>query len=159
MNHFAYLRILNIVLSFALAGASFYISYRHEQDQIFRRYTAEVNAIASSLELELGRNIALLMSFRSFYQAFPQVEKSGFAIFSQNARQFNNGVYGMRYVSRVLSEQRIEFETSATERNGAESFITYQTRDGTFTVAPESDEYFPVEYAEPAAKKQFADWL
>lgn len=152
MNHFAYLRVLNLVLGLALAGTSFYLSYRHEQEQIFNRYASEVDAIASSLELELGRNIALLMSFRSFHEAFPQVDDAGFSIFSKNARKYNGGVYGMKFVARVSDTDRASFEAGLSKKYGPTS-ITARGEDGTIGPAPVSDEYFPIQISEPAARE------
>ncbi len=152
LNHFVYIRVLNIVLGLALAGTSFYLSYRHEQDQIFRRYSAEVDAIASSMELELGRNIALLMSFRSYHEAFQQVDDTGFSIFSRNAREYNGGVYGMKFAVRVTDAERAAFEAKLSEKHGSTT-IKARLPDGTFTVAPNSDEYFPIQFSEPAARE------
>lgn len=152
LNHFVYLRVLNIVLGLALAGTSFYLSFRHEQDQIFNRYTSEVDAIASSLELELGRNIALLMSFRSYHEAFPQVDVQGFSIFSKNAREYNGGVYGMKFAPRITDANRAAFEAALSEKYGPTT-ITTRLDDGSFEPAPVSDEYFPIQMSEPAARE------
>ncbi|HQQ63069.1 MAG TPA: diguanylate cyclase [Pseudomonadales bacterium] len=153
LSHFTYLRILNLLLGIALATTSFYLSYRHEQDQIFQRYTSEVDALASSLELELGRNIALLMSFRSFHEAFPQVDERGFSIFSRNARQFNGGVYGMKWAPRVLDEDRESFEKNALQKLGV-AHITDINDVGEAEIAPPSDEYYPILISEPAARQE-----
>lgn len=153
LSHFTYLRILNMLLGIALATTSFYLSYRHEQDQIFQRYTSEVDALASSLELELGRNIALLMSFRSFHEAFPQVDDTSFGIFSRNARQFNGGVYGMKWAPKVLDTERAAFEKNALQKIGV-AHITDLDEDGNAEVAPPSDEYYPILISEPAARKE-----
>lgn len=150
-SHFTYLRLLNIVLGLALAGTSYFISFRHEQDQIYQRYCGEVDAIASSLELELGRNIALLMSFRSFHEAFPSVEENGFAIFSKNARQFNEGVYGMKYAPRILENERTDFERQLATRHNALPAISYRNADGQFKPADTSEEYFPIALSEPSS--------
>lgn len=150
LNHFVYLRVLNIVLGLALAGTSFYLSFRHEQDQIFRRYTSEVDAIASSLELELGRNIALLMSFRSYHEAFQQVDDKGFSIFSKNARDYNDGVYGMKFAPSVPDANRATFEAALSAKYGPTT-ITTRREDGSFEPAPVSDEYFPIQISEPEA--------
>lgn len=138
------------MLGLSLAGTSFYLSYRHEQAQIFSRYTSEVDAIASSLELELGRNIALLMSFRSFHEAFPQVDEAAFKIFSKNAREYNGGVYGMKFAAPVKDTDRVAFEAKLSEKYGPTS-ITARQEDGTIVLAPTSDEYFPIQISEPAA--------
>lgn len=148
-SHFTYLRLLNIVLGLALAGTSYFISYRHEQDQIYQRYSGEIDAIASSLELELGRNIALLMSFRSFHEAFPTVDENGFTIFSKNAREFNEGVYGMKYAPRIEENQRTAFEQQLKNRHSALTTISYRDTDGQFKPASTSEEYFPIELSEP----------
>ncbi len=153
LSHFTYLRILNLLLGLALAATSFYLSYRHEQEQIFQRYTSEVDALASSLELELGRNIALLMSFRSFHEAFPQVDEKGFSIFSRNARQFNGGVYGMKWAPRVRDQDRAAFENSMSAKYGV-PHITDITDAGSQQAAPVSDEYYPILISEPAARQE-----
>jgi diguanylate cyclase (GGDEF)-like protein len=153
LSHFTYLRLLNLLLGIALATTSFYLSFRHEQDQIFQRYTSEVDALASSLELELGRNIALLMSFRSFHEAFPQVDDKAFGIFSRSARQFNGGVYGMKWAPRVLDENRASFEKNILQKTGV-SHITYFNVAGQPETAPLSDEYYPILISEPPARQE-----
>lgn len=153
LSHFTYLRFLNLLLGLALAATSFYLSFRHEQEQIYQRYTSEVDALASSLELELGRNIALLMSFRSFHEAFPQVNDAGFSIFSRNAREFNGGVYGMKWAPRVTHEQRQSFETMLNKQYGI-SGITEMNDAGVLKPATVTDEYYPILYSEPAARKE-----
>jgi diguanylate cyclase (GGDEF)-like protein len=153
LSHFTYLRVLNLLLGLALAGTSIYLSFRHERDQIYQRYTSEVDALASSLELELGRNIALLMSFRSFHEAFPQVSDTGFSIFSRNAREFNGGVYGMKWVQRVPDAGRAVFEAQLLQQYGV-PHITDITEAGSQQAAPVSDEYYPILMSEPAARKE-----
>jgi diguanylate cyclase (GGDEF)-like protein len=152
LNHFVYLRILNILLGLALAGTSYYLSYHHEQDQIYRRYTAEVDAVASSLELELGRNIALLMSFRSYYEAFAHVDEKGFSIFSKNARNYNQGVYGMKYAPFISDSERPLFEAELS-KGKAPIVISTRLPDGSFVPAPPSEDYFPIQLSEPAARQ------
>jgi diguanylate cyclase (GGDEF)-like protein len=153
LSHFTYLRFLNLLLGLALAATSFYLSFRHEQEQIYQRYTSEVDALASSLELELGRNIALLMSFRSFHEAFPQINENGFAIFSRNAREFNGGVYGMKWAPRVPGEQRAEFEAMLKKQFNVDG-ITEITDAAVVRPASVTDEYSPILYSEPAARKE-----
>lgn len=152
LSHFTYLRILNLLLGLALAGTSFYLSFRYEQNQIYQRYTAEVDAIASALELELGRNIALLMSFRSFHEAFPQIDEHGFTIFSRNAREYNQGVYGMKFAPRVRNEEREAFEQQTLQAQGV-PYIS-DLAQGQTHQAPESDEYYPILFSEPAARQE-----
>lgn len=153
LSHFTYLRVLNLLLGIALAATSFYLSFRHERDQIFQRYTSEVDALASSLELELGRNIALLMSFRSFHEAFPHVSESGFSIFSRNAREFNGGVYGMKWAPRVREGERAAFEAELQAKYGIRQ-ITEISPAGVQQPAPVSEEYYPILYSEPAARQE-----
>lgn len=153
LSHFTYLRVLNLLLGIALAATSFYLSYRHEQQQIYQRYTSEVDALASALELELGRNIALLMSFRSFHEAYPQVSNEGFSIFSRNAREFNGGVYGMKWAPKVLDEEREAFEANLRSLYDI-PYITETSEAGQGQKAPMSDEYYPILYSEPAARKE-----
>lgn len=153
LSHFTYLRILNILLGLALATTSFYLSYKHEQQQIYQRFTSEVDAFASSLELELGRNIALLMSFRSFHEAFPKVEETGFTIFSRNAREYNGGVYGMKWAPRVLDRDRAAFEADLKKRTGV-PYILDISDSGEHMPAPASDEYYPILISEPTARKE-----
>lgn len=153
LSHFTYLRVLNLLLGLALAATSFYLSFRHEREQIFQRYTSEVDALASSLELELGRNIALLMSFRSFHEAFPQVDSNGFTIFSRNAREFNGGVYGMKWAPRVLEEERASFEATLQAQSGV-GYISEITEAGVQQPAPVSEEYYPILFSEPAARQE-----
>lgn len=142
-----------MLLGIALAATSFFLSYKHEQQQIYQRFTSEVDALASSLELELGRNIALLMSFRSFHEAFPKVEQDGFAIFSSNAREYNGGVYGMKWAPRVLEADREKFEAKLKEVAGVDS-ITEITDQGVQQSAPVSEEYYPILFSEPTARKE-----
>lgn len=153
LSHFTYLRILNLLLGLALAATSFYISFRHERQQIYQQYTAEVDALASSLELELGRNIALLMSFRSFHEAFPHIDDKSFSIFSRNAREFNGGVYGMKWAPRVKEADRASFELAMKAETGVPE-ITQITEDGVQQPSPVSEEYFPILYSEPTARKE-----
>lgn len=153
LSHFTYLRVLNLLLGLALAATSFFLSFKHEQQQIYQRFTSEVDAMASSLELELGRNIALLMSFRSFHEAFPKVEQSGFSIFSHNAREYNGGVYGMKWAPRVLNADRAKFEAMLKADVGIDK-ITEFTDEGVQQPAPVSDEYYPILFSEPAARKE-----
>jgi diguanylate cyclase (GGDEF)-like protein len=153
LSHFTYLRLLNLLLGLALAGTSFYLSYKHEQQQIYQRFTSEVNALASSLELELGRNIALLMSFRSFHEAFPTVEQNAFTIFSRNARQYNGGVYGMKWAPKVRESEREIFEIKLKETAGVDS-ISELSDQGAELPAPNSEEYYPILFSEPAARKE-----
>lgn len=153
LSHFTYLRVLNLLLGLALAATSFFLSFKHEQQQIYQTYTSEVDALASSLELELGRNIALLMSFRSFHEAFPQISDSSFSIFSRNAREFNGGVYGMKWAPRVLEPDRKKFEAMLKKDAGVDS-ISEITDSGVQQPAPVSEEYYPILYSEPTARKE-----
>jgi diguanylate cyclase (GGDEF)-like protein len=153
LSHFTYLRVLNLLLGLALAATSFFLSFKHEQQQIYQRFTSEVDALASSLELELGRNIALLMSFRSFHEAFPQVNNAGFSIFSRNAREYNGGVYGMKWAPRVLEADRAKFEAMLKAETGVAT-ITEMTDQGAQQPAPVSEEYYPILISEPMARKE-----
>lgn len=153
LSHFTYLRVLNLLLGVALAATSFFLSFKHEQQQIYQRFTSEVDALASSLELELGRNIALLMSFRSFHEAFPKVEQTGFSIFSRNAREYNGGVYGMKWAPRVLEADREKFEAILKAEAGVDA-ITEITDQGAQRSAPVSEEYYPILFSEPPARKE-----
>lgn len=157
LSHFTYLRVLNLLLGLALAATSFFLSFKHEQQQIYQRFTSEVDALASSLELELGRNIALLMSFRSFHEAFPKVEQTGFSIFSRNAREYNGGVYGMKWAPRVRDENRAAFEAELKARYGIPHITdTADMAEGTTqrAASPVSDEYYPIQISEPEARKE-----
>jgi diguanylate cyclase (GGDEF)-like protein len=112
-----------------------------------------VDALASSLELELGRNIALLMSFRSFHEAFPQVNDTGFSIFSRNAREYNGGVYGMKWAPRVLEADRAKFEATLKATTGVAT-ISEITDQGVQRPVPVSEEYYPILFSEPTARKE-----
>ncbi len=149
LSHFTYLRTLTLVLGLALAGASLYLSLRHEREQIFQRYTSEIDALAGSLELELGHNIALLMSFRSLHEAVPQVDAEGFRIFSRNLREFNQGIYSMKWVPRVLQPEREAFERNKLQKRGG-TYITAINGGGKSQVATVGDEYYPILLSEPA---------
>ena len=153
LSHFTYLRVLNLLLGLALAATSFFLSFKHEQQQIYQRFTSEVDALASSLELELGRNIALLMSFRSFHEAFPQVNDTGFSIFSRNAREYNGGVYGMKWAPRVLEADRAKFEATLKATTGVAT-ISEITDQGVQRPVPVSEEYYPILFSEPTARKE-----
>ena len=51
LSHFTYLRVLNLLLGLALAATSFFLSFKHEQQQIYQRFTSEVDALASCLSV------------------------------------------------------------------------------------------------------------
>lgn len=157
LSHFTYIRALNLLLGVSLAATSFVLSYKHERQQIFQAFTSDVDAFASSLELELGRNIAVLNSFRSFHEAFPQVEQKGFATFSRNAREYNDGVYGMKWVPRVLNENRVAFEAELKTKFGIPGITDVaETQDANthYSLSPVSDEYYPIMMSEPESSKE-----
>ncbi|HNL91532.1 MAG TPA: CHASE domain-containing protein, partial [Pseudomonadales bacterium] len=157
MSHFTYIRALNLLLGVSLAATSFVLSYKHERQQIFQEFTSQVDAFASSLELELGRNIAVLNSFRSFHEAFPQVEQKGFSTFSRNAREYNDGVYGMKWVPRVLNENRAAFEAELKAKFGIPGITDVaesQEGSGHYSLSPVSDEYYPILMSDPEASKE-----
>lgn len=160
LSHFTYIRVLNLLLGVALAATSFFLSYKHERRQIYQAFTSDVDAFASSLELELGRNIALLNSFRSLHEAFPQVDQKGFAVFVRNAREYNDGIYSMKWAPRVLDAQRAAFETQLQKLTGVGhisdvSDVSTGGKDGVErTASPVSDEYYPVMISEPADSRE-----
>ncbi|HNN86370.1 MAG: diguanylate cyclase [Pseudomonadales bacterium] len=157
LSHFTYIRALNLLLGVSLAATSFVLSYKHERQQIFQEFTSQVDAFASSLELELGRNIAVLNSFRSFHEAFPQVEQKGFSTFSRNAREYNDGVYGMKWVPRVLNENRAAFEAELKAKFGIPGITDVaesQEGSGHYSLSPVSDEYYPILMSDPEASKE-----
>ncbi len=151
LSHFTYIRVLNLLLGISLATTSFVLSYKHERQQIFQEFTSQVDAFASSLELELGRNIAVLNSFRSFHEAFPQVDQKGFATFSRNAREYNDGVYSMKWVPRVLEKDRSTFESELKAKFGVQGItdVDVAQNDKPFSPSPISEEYYPISMSEP----------
>ena len=157
LSHFTYIRVLNLLLGVSLAVTSFVVSYKHERQQIFQEFTSQVDAFASSLELELGRNIAVLNSFRSFHEAFPQVEERGFSTFSRNACEYNDGVYGMKWVPRVLNDDRPAFEAELKKKfaiPGITDVAESQEGKDRYSFSPVSDEYFPIMMSEPETSRE-----
>ncbi|MCB1614491.1 MAG: diguanylate cyclase [Pseudomonadales bacterium] len=153
MNHFTVLRIISVVVGAALTVLSFYLSYQAERQKIYRDFVQEVDTIASSLELEMVRNIETLLSFRGFYNTFKNTDYQGFKAFSSNAEEFHPAIYSIKWVPRVLDVERETFE----QRLAAEGFDGYRIvefdAEGNAVTVGMRDDYFPIMYAYPETEE------
>jgi diguanylate cyclase (GGDEF)-like protein len=152
VNHFTVLRVISVLVGAALTALSFYLSYQHEREQIYQKFQSEVDNVGSSLELELGRKIEVLSSFRGFYETFGYMSHDSFSAFSRNMESLHTGIISIKWAPLVEGQQREEFEKKRREE-GLENFsIQEQESEQSETLVPahQQDQYFPVTYSEPA---------
>lgn len=150
LGHFGILRIINVALMCVLSAGAFYLTTLYERDRAYQQFTAQIDAIANEIELEMWRGITLLGSFRSFYQMNEQVTPLGVSIFARSAADFSEGMVATMWLPRVAATEREQFEQAQlqTELGIAEVDIT---NPNGFTQARESLQYFPVMYSEPVS--------
>ncbi len=151
LSHFTILRIISVLVGAALTALSFYFSYQHERQQIFQKFTSEVDSIGSSLELELGRKIEVLSSFRGFYETFGYTSKTGFEAFGRNMQALHPGITAITWVPLVTEQQRATFEEEMRRDGEAAFSITERvsTHDSRLQPARSQEEYFPVAHSVP----------
>lgn len=153
MNHFTVLRIISVLVGAALTAMSFYLSYKHERQQIYQRFIAEVDSIGSSLELEIGRKIEVLSSYRGFYETFGYTTREGFEILGRNAQKSHPEIIAIKWVPMVLDAEREEFEKSIRSQPGFESYEIFESVSMTEMLgtkkAERRESYLPILYSQP----------
>jgi diguanylate cyclase (GGDEF)-like protein len=152
LNHFAVLRIISVIVGAALTVMSFWLSYKHERDQIYAQFKNEVDGIGATLVLEMAKKIEVLSSYRGYYEAFGYSTQEGFRALTRNTRNLHPEIVAVKWVPYVLDEDRQLFE----EKMEMEGFSGFQIREysmgGTRELIPAIRQsfYFPVMYSEPA---------
>ncbi len=152
MNHFTVLRIISVLVGAALTVLSFYLSYKHERQQIYQKFISEVDSIGSSLELELGRKIEVLSSFRGFYETFGYTTEDGFRALSRNTQGFHPEIRAIKWVPRVLNAERLDFVDTMRNENGVADYEITEILSGqnvNLVKAMMRDEYYPIMFSEP----------
>jgi len=152
LNHFTILRIISVLVGAALTALSFYFSYQHERQKIYQKFTSEVDSIGSALELELGRKIEVLSSFRGFYEVSGYMSRTSFAAFARNMQSLHEGIPAILWVPLISASERDGFEVGL-RNEGMEEFAIKEwsvTGDRQLELARAQDEYFPVAYSLPS---------
>ena len=151
MNHFTALRLISVLVGAVLTAMSFWLSYKHERDQTYQKFTSEVDNIGGALELELSRKIEVLSSFRGFYETFGYLSKDGFYAFSRNMEELHPGIVAIKWAPHVTRAERAQFERNARAQ-GMENFaireLAPDSRENYITSRVQ-EEYYPITYSMP----------
>jgi len=150
LNHFAVLRIISVIVGVALTVLSFYISYKHERQQIYQKFVSEVDSIGASLELAVGRKIEVLASYRGFYETFGYTTEDGFEALTRNNQSFHPEIVAIKWAPLVRHSDRESFvEKVRIETSHPDYEITERIAGGESGIALEREEYYPIMYSVP----------
>lgn len=150
LGHFGILRIINLALMCVLSAGAYYLTSLYERERAFQQFTAQIDAIASDVELEMWRGVTLLSSFRSFYQMNEQVTPLRISAFARSAGEFSEGMIAAVWLPKVEAEQRAQFEQEILQSEQGIIEIN-PNQANSYLSARESSSYFPVVYSEPVS--------
>lgn len=152
MNHFTALRLISVLVGATLTALSFWLSYQHEREQTFQKFTSEVDNVGSALELELSRKIEVLSSFRGFYETFGYLSRDGFYAFSHNMEELHPGIIAIKWAPLVSKSERSQFEMEA-RKQGLKNFTILELNPKadteSYIAARIQEEYYPIAYSSP----------
>ena len=111
----------------------------------------ERNAIEAIFEfnMSIDRDLEVLHSVRSLYQASMEVERGEFREFVSRYLSTNPSVRAIAWVHRVAGSERTTYEEGARQEGFSSFEIVEASEQGLIVAAANRDEHFPVYYVEP----------
>ncbi len=109
-------------------------------------------AATELIEMQNGINeyVSRLVTLRTFFElANEDITRSEFEVFSGRLFEDHPGILRVGWVPKVYRKERAEFETAAVN-DGVPGYRIKSLADGTVSVAPERDLYFPVFFSSEA---------
>jgi len=146
-----------VVLSLALClvGLAYEGARRWERERAESDFRKRTEAVAEEVRQELGREVELLYSLKSFFQAKREVTREDFRRYCERLLSRYPGLLALSWNVRVADEQRAAFE-ARVRREGVPGFrVTWPAGDGV-TPAGRRPEYVVVLYIEPVARNREA---
>ena len=143
---------LTILLGICVSLGVFLSVSRTQQRELEATFEARAIEHNHGVEHALANSLRVVRDLRSFYAASTSVERNEFRDYLADTLAVENSLVGVIWVPRVPAADRGAIETQAQADGMSRFRILTEQEPGRFGVAPSLAEYYPIYYAEPAAR-------